>query len=604
MKRAANQLIAASLLALILNTGGRLAAAPADFTTLISDGGWRLWPDTNAAWQNDKIYLPDEVKLDSLPVNPPTGGWDMLSDNQGVSVTLPGTVEEHYWGKFGLRHYTDDEYFYAGKGDQQPMNGSYEGVSWWWQNVLVPKSYSNKIILLHIRGARQRAEVFVNHQLVGYDIIAETSFSCDISRAVRPGEINQIAIRITNPGGRFDWLDTQTLKWGNVSFQASHGFGGLDRGMTLTAESPVYLSDVWVLNTPKVRTVSAHATVCNTTDGEQQGNLSFSVVNPQTGAVLATGTVLASLPPHSSSDVAMSLHCPDAQLWKLDSPRLYEMRAELEISGNAAMGDEFEREFGFRWFEPRGIGGRAGLYLNDQRIRLYTAISWGFWGLNGLWPTPALAEKEVRDAKALGLNMLNFHRNLGKEEVLAEQDKLGLLRYTEPGGGVTSFQKAKHTNTRGVQQNLDISGTGGEAETFAQRYEDEKIIRMIRQFRSHPSVVIYSIQNEPDLDLRDPRLWNLLRTMHALDQSRVIVAKSGVSYRNETGVALEIPQVVHQAGMIFYRCGFPPADRQDVIVFAQACRLKHVAPKAVALFAQARVKLLVGRKCLPKIPAI
>ncbi|MGO4518000.1 hypothetical protein AB4Y89_19555 [Terriglobus sp. 2YAB30_2] len=39
----------------------------------ISDDGWRLWLDRSATWKNDTIYLPDDVKLGSLPVNAPTG---------------------------------------------------------------------------------------------------------------------------------------------------------------------------------------------------------------------------------------------------------------------------------------------------------------------------------------------------------------------------------------------------------------------------------------------------------------------------------------------------------------------------------------------------
>src|SRR5271163_3883977 len=71
----------------------------------ISTAGWRLWPDREAAWQNDTLYLPSEVKLDGMPANAPTGGWEALNDQQGIPVTLPSTVEEHYWGKFGTRPY-------------------------------------------------------------------------------------------------------------------------------------------------------------------------------------------------------------------------------------------------------------------------------------------------------------------------------------------------------------------------------------------------------------------------------------------------------------------------------------------------------------------
>ena len=123
--------------------------------TLIPDEGWRLWLDRNAEWKQDAIFLPEDVMQDAdgvvrgkgepLPVNAPTGGWDVLAGEPAgsVRVNLPGTVEQHFWGKFGAgqdgkpRPYTPDEYRYAAgltradNDDPVPQNGAYFGVSWW-----------------------------------------------------------------------------------------------------------------------------------------------------------------------------------------------------------------------------------------------------------------------------------------------------------------------------------------------------------------------------------------------------------------------------------------------------------------------------------------
>src|SRR5580692_721165 len=103
----------------------------------ISTGGWRLWPDRDAVWQNDTLFLPSEANLHDMPVNPPTGGWQALNDQQGIPVTLPSTVEEHYWGAFGTRPYAHNE---AQRGPGTSFqNGNYLGVSWWWRTVQIPK---------------------------------------------------------------------------------------------------------------------------------------------------------------------------------------------------------------------------------------------------------------------------------------------------------------------------------------------------------------------------------------------------------------------------------------------------------------------------------
>ncbi|OYW81188.1 MAG: hypothetical protein B7Z26_05410 [Asticcacaulis sp. 32-58-5] len=123
-----------------------------------------------------------------------------IPDAPEVTVTLPATVEQYFWGRFGLRPYTGDEYRYAAD-DDVPQNGAYRGVSWWWRDITIPASAKGKRVLLHIRGARLRAEVFLNEQLVGYSIMSELPIDCDLTAAMKPGQTNKLAIRITNPGG-------------------------------------------------------------------------------------------------------------------------------------------------------------------------------------------------------------------------------------------------------------------------------------------------------------------------------------------------------------------------------------------------------------------
>jgi beta-galactosidase len=54
-----------------------------------------------------------------------------------------------------------------------PRYGAYKGVSWWSKAIDIPASAKGKRVMLNIRGARLRAEVFLNEQLVGYSIMSE-----------------------------------------------------------------------------------------------------------------------------------------------------------------------------------------------------------------------------------------------------------------------------------------------------------------------------------------------------------------------------------------------------------------------------------------------
>jgi beta-galactosidase len=545
----------------------RLHAKPADAAipypengTLVPDDGWQLWIDEKAEWQNDEIYLPEEIswidgklcgKGQPLPEHEPTGGWGTLRKDAGLEVTLPTTVEQHYWGKYGAgvdgkpRPYTPDEYRYAAPAkdakppadDDVPQNGAYFGVSWWGREIEIPEEMRGKRIFLHIRGARLRAEVYLNRKLVGYSIMEELPFECDLTSAAEPGGFNLIAIRLTNPFGRFDWVDGSNAKWGKLAIYRSHGFGGLDRGMTVSTHEANRVVDAWVLNHPEAKTITAHARVEMDPYHANVPAILWEVVDPANGRVLAKfmrGVSIqlgAGLKPDKhflSPVVKVDFTVPDAELWDFDHPKLYHLRITVK-SGNPTPNTR-TIAFGFRSFVPTGIGSNAMFRLNGRRIRIYTSISWGFWGLNGLFPVPELAEKEVIAAKTLGLNCLNFHRNLAKEEVLRRHDELGLLRYMEPGAGKLAIGKLPAS----IKTSAEVSGPDivmarptSEADKFAQRFMFVKCVEMVKAYRSHPSVIEYCLQNEIGADLKNPDTLAVLKAMHDEDSSRCVVLNDG-----------------------------------------------------------------------------
>jgi beta-galactosidase len=221
------------------------------------------------------------------------------------------------------------------------------------------------------------------------------------------------------------------------------------------------------------------------------------------------------------------------KLWDLDTPNLYHLRATW--LGDDGHTDTRNIPFGFRWFAPSGLGTDAIFRLNGRRIKLYSSISWGFWGLNGLFPTPELAEKEVTQARKLNLNCLNFHRNVGKEEVFRAHDRLGLLRYMEPGAGKLAIgAPAPTASGEGAIANpgIVLAKPESEADKFAQRFMIAKCVHMVRTFRSHPSLIQYTLQNEIGADLKNPDTLAILAAMRAEDPSRTIALNDGFSPRH------------------------------------------------------------------------
>jgi beta-galactosidase len=345
--------------------------------TLIPDDDWRLWIDEKAEWKNDPLFLPEDITTDAegvlhgkgtpLPVNEPTGGWGSLRANNGINVTLPTTVEQHQWGKFGAgenkapRPYTPEEYRYAAD-DPIPQNGAYLGVSWWGRELHIPAEWKGKRIFLHIRGARLRAEVFLNKKLVGYSIMEELPFECDLSYAADPGGLNLLGIRLTNPFGRYDWVDGLNAQWGAVKLYRSHGFAGLDRGMTLSAHSrEVRITDAWILNTAQSDTVQLFANVSfgyeagHITDELATGIEEHFKVELQDGNGRSSKATISRVKIVEGVDFDLRLTCTitktDAMLWNLGSPHLY-LAKITQLHPNNVDIDTRPIAFGFRSFAP------------------------------------------------------------------------------------------------------------------------------------------------------------------------------------------------------------------------------------------------------------
>ena len=106
--------------------------------------------------------------------------------------------------------------------------------------------------------------------------------------------------------------------------------------------------------------------------------------------------------------------------------------------------------------------------------------------------------------------MLNFHRGIGNPVVFDKADEMGLLYFEEPGGYVS-----------------------GQKDPFAQAICREKLLRMVKRDRSHPSLIIYNMINEQwdkwgadkDEDLFTVHRGDM-RAAHVLDPSRVILYTS------------------------------------------------------------------------------
>ncbi len=471
--------------------------APDRFTLDLSRNDWKLVLDQKAPWINDPLYAPP-VDVKKLKINQPSGGWDWFGKEKGIDVQLPATVEQFHWGI---------------NGNPFGVTGNYIGVSWFTTTMDVPSSLKGKRLLLDFESVRFRAEVFVNKKLVGYDLVNGTPFSVDISDAVAYGKTNDIAVRITDPNGNFDWRDSQNFMWGSYRTNPTHGFGGITGKVKLIATDKVFIDDVFVKNKPKANEIDVQITTQNQASKTQSGNLILAIKEAKGSqkVVWQKSYPVAKLSKGINTN-SYTVSLDNAALWSPDAPNLYTISVQWQGADKSS--DKYNQRFGFRWFEVKDIDGDKQFYLNGKRIVARTAISWGFWPVNGIAPSDELAKKQITAAKQIGLNMLNFHRTIGQQNVLDYADELGLLYFEEPGGNQYPADRFNAKDPEGKKQ-ADFY--------FAAR--NEKLFRMIKRDRNHPSLVIYNMHNERGAQPQKQDSLQMLAA-HKLDETRIITYNS------------------------------------------------------------------------------
>ena len=165
--------------------------------TLIPDHGWHLWVDDKAAWMDDDIFLPEDVSwLDGKlcakashcrSTHPPAAG-PRSRPRTGKEVLLPTTVEQHISGANMAAARTRPKSIATLRIPKAlprtttsrrtaPITASLGGTA----PSTSPPPCAASASSSTFRGAHLRAEVYLNQQLVGYSIMEELPFECDLT---------------------------------------------------------------------------------------------------------------------------------------------------------------------------------------------------------------------------------------------------------------------------------------------------------------------------------------------------------------------------------------------------------------------------------------
>ncbi len=244
---------------------------------------------------------------------------------------------------------------------------SYEPrYSWYRRMVDIPQDIGETEATLTILKSQYVTQVYVNGQDMGQSIACYTPFRLRITRALKPGQPNEILIRV----GERIWLPPWAT--GSTDQEKVNYLPGIWDDVYLSFSGKQRIQKNLFLPSVKGKTVTAklmvrsfhHQQLTNRDPKLDAVNAEITVKERESGRVVATAEVSGEAFRDNETQLEVTFPFPEFQTWSPEHPFLYE--AEIKLYDGEKFSDMATATFGMRDFERRG----RFFYLNDEKYYL------------------------------------------------------------------------------------------------------------------------------------------------------------------------------------------------------------------------------------------
>lgn len=439
------------------------------------------------------------------------GGREVINLNREWTYQrgdYPGAEQAGYddsgWEHIGLPHSFSIPYFLS--------SDFYTGYGWYRKTIALSGNDLRKELYLEFDGVFQEAEIYVNGSLAGTHRGGYTGFSVRITPFAQRGH-NQIAVRVNNL-----WRPDLAPRGGEHVFS-----GGIYRNVRLVKKHPVHIDwyGTWV-TTPTLRanqgrssTVRVRTEVVNESRSAGKYALRLKVLDSD-GQALASREAIREV--KAGERVTFDQTTEEIEgiaLWSPAHPRLYTLESSLYHDGELI--DRETTTFGFRWFEWTAD---KGFFLNGQHLYFHGANVHQDQAGWGDAVTEEAMRRDVRMIKEAGFDFIRGSHYPHAPAFAKACDSEGLLFWSE-----TAFWGTAGPKVDGGWTASAYPVREEDIEEF-ERTATRQLSDMIRINRNSPSIVAWSVSNEPFFtdDTTLPAVRRLLRklvdTAHRLDPTR------------------------------------------------------------------------------------
>lgn len=420
----------------------------------------------------------------SFPTPEKKGKRQIVSLNQDWQVTFGKTSEDGITKKMGtfwvnVPSNLDDYYGY-----RQLKHGNLHGTATYEKHFSVHKQ-TGKRYFLQLEGVGTFATVKVNRKSYPKELVGRTSFTLDISDALREGD-NVLNIKVEHPAMQTNnpWpCGGCSSEWGFS--EGSQPFG-IFRPVSLieTDEVRVEPFGVHVWNNEACDSVFVDTEVKNYSDHEQTIEV-ISKLALSSGKTAFRQTGKITLKASETQVVRHQAKVSDAHLWSITDPYLYTLSSIIKREGKTI--DDVATPFGIRTISWPVLRQKQAALRGDSA---QMDKKDGRFYLNG---SPVFINGTCDYEHLFGQSHAFSHEQIASRVKMMRQ------------AGFNAFREAHQPHNLYYQQLLDEQGMLFWSQFSAHVWYDTSAFRKnfkrllrrwIKERRNSPSVILWGIQNE------------------------------------------------------------------------------------------------------------
>lgn len=380
---------------------------------------------------------------------------------------------------YGHNHYTDVWYLFP---INPPFVPSKNPTGIYRRNFNIDTIDPNQKVILRFDGVSSAYDIWVNGKHIGYSKVSRLGSSFDITEYVCCGR-NQITVRV------YQWSDGSYLECQDMWW-----LSGIFR-------------DVYLLFIPQNGVKDLHI-ISDFDPSSNLGSIDLSLYFYKESSITISAELLDSNDKIILKETAISGKnscnlCKNelkVDPWSAECPNLYKLN--LKITDNEKIIDEVSSYIGFRRISIEN----NQICINGKAILFNGVNMHDFSPEGGLTVDKAIIEEDIKLMKRHNINAVRCAHYPKASYFYSLCDKYGLYVIDEADFENHGFEWIEHYKWI------------NEEKSWENAYVD-RVERMIKEHRNHPSIIMWSLGNEASTG---PNIDAQARAVKKLDKSRLV----------------------------------------------------------------------------------